>query len=58
MNKEQLIAATARLTKKEKSDVKNYAKQEIALLTSHIFDAILAALDEEEEMQIKGFGRF
>lgn len=39
--------------------MRNYAKWEISLLAPHIFDAILAALaEEEEEVQIQGFGRF
>jgi DNA-binding protein HU-beta len=58
MNKEQLVAATARKTKESEGDVKNYAKWEIALLAPRIFATILDTLSSEEDVQIQGFGRF
>ncbi len=58
MNKEQLIAATARRMKNSQGEENRYSKWEIALIVPHILDAISESLSNGEEVQLQGFGRF
>lgn len=58
MNKEQLVAATARRMKADDNEEYVYAKWEIAAILPHVPDAICESLADGEEVQLQGFGRF
>lgn len=58
MNKEQLVAATARRIKVAKDEENIYSKWEIAAILPHILDTISETLADGEEVKLKDFGRF